>query len=63
MQVVVKTPRIEISIRGAAIPPKLIDVLKEEYGQELSLVEDEGDELFDVFETQWYCAFIVRIRG
>jgi len=54
MQAVVKTPHIEISVRGAAIPPKLMDVLKEEYGQELSLVEDDGDELVDVFETQWY---------
>ena len=54
MQAVVKTPHIEISVRGAAIPPKLMDVLKEEYGQELSLVDDDGDELVDVFETQWY---------
>ena len=54
MQAVVKTPRIEISIRGAAIPPKLMDVLKEEYGPELSLVEDDGDDLVDAFETQWY---------
>ncbi|MFA5183173.1 MAG: helix-turn-helix transcriptional regulator [Syntrophales bacterium] len=54
MQVVVKTPRIEISVRGAAIPPKLMDVLKEEYGQDLSLVEDDKNELVDVFETQWY---------
>jgi len=54
MQAVVKTPHIEISVRGAAIPPKLMDVLKEEYGQELSLVEDDGDEIVDVFETQWY---------
>jgi len=54
MQAVVKTPHIEISVRGAAIPPKLMDVLKEEYGPELSLVEDDGDELVDVFETQWY---------
>ena len=54
MQAVVKTPHIEISVRGAAIPPKLMDVLREEYGPELSLVEDDGDELVDVFETQWY---------
>jgi DNA-binding XRE family transcriptional regulator len=54
MQAVVKTPRIEISIKGVVIPPKLIDVLKEEYGQDLNLVEDDGDELVDVFETQWY---------
>jgi len=54
MQAVVKTPHIEISVRGAAIPPKLMDVLREEYGPELSLVEDDGDELVDVFETPWY---------
>ena len=35
MQAVVKTPRIEISVRGAAIPPRLMEVLKEEYGPEL----------------------------
>jgi DNA-binding XRE family transcriptional regulator len=54
MQAVVKTPRIEISVRGKAIPSRLMDVLKEEYGPELSLVEDEGDDLVDAFETQWY---------
>ena len=54
MQAVVKTPRIEISVRGAEIPPRLMDVLKEEYGPELSLVEDDGDDLVDVFETRWY---------
>lgn len=54
MQAVVKTPHIEISIKGAEIPPKLIKVLDEEYGRELNLVTDEGDELVNVFETQWY---------
>lgn len=54
MQAVVKTPRIEISVKGAEIPPKLMDVLKEEYGPELSLVEDDGDELVDAFESRWY---------
>jgi hypothetical protein len=32
MQAVVKTPHIEISVKGTEIPPKLIKVLKEEYG-------------------------------
>ena len=36
MQAVVKTPRIEISVRGAAIRSRLMDVLKEEYGPELA---------------------------
>jgi DNA-binding XRE family transcriptional regulator len=39
MQAVVKTPLIEISVRGAAIPPRLMDVLKEEYGPELVLLK------------------------
>jgi DNA-binding XRE family transcriptional regulator len=54
MQAVVKTPHIEISVRGSEISPKLMEVLKEEYGQELHLVMDEGDELVNIFETQWY---------
>jgi len=54
MQAVVKTPHIEISVRGAKIPPKLMDVLKEEFGPELSLVEDDGDERVDAFESPWY---------
>ena len=61
MQAVVKTPRIEISVRGAAIPPRLMDVLKEEYGPELSLVEDDGDNLVDAFETQWYKEMKVKM--
>jgi len=50
----VKTPHIEISVKGAKIPPKLMKVLEEEYGQELNLVTDDGDELVNVFETDWY---------
>lgn len=54
MQAVVKTPRIEIIIRGAEIPPKLIGTLREEYGQALSFMDDDGDELVNVLETPWY---------
>ena len=54
MQAVVKTPHIEISIRGTKIPLKLMKVLREEYGKELNLVMDEEDEFVDIFETQWY---------
>ena len=53
MQAVVKTPRIELQIRGD-IPPKLISVLKEEFGDELRLEEERGDELANVFATEWY---------
>ena len=54
MQAVVKMPHIEISVRGSEIPPKLIKVLKEEYGRDLDLVMDEDDEFVDVSETKWY---------
>jgi len=52
--VVVKTRHIEISVKGTAIATRLMDVLKEEYGPELSLVENDGDDLVDAFQTQWY---------
>ena len=54
MKAIVKTPRIEISIRGAAIPPKLINILREEYGKKLCLIEDEDEQFVDVFETKWF---------
>ncbi len=53
MQAVVKTPRIEINIKGE-IPSKLLSVLQEEYGEAVALVEEDDDELVNVFETEWY---------
>ena len=53
MQAVVKTPRIELQIQGD-IPPKLISVLEEEFGDDLRLQEEQDDEIANVFETEWY---------
>ena len=53
MQAVVKTPRIEVNIRGE-LPPKLIAVLEEEFGKELLLTEEGDEEVLDVFATKWY---------
>ena len=53
MQAVVKTPRIEIFIKGE-IPARLLSVLNEEYGGQVRLSKDKGDELVDIFETEWY---------
>ncbi len=53
MQAVVKTPYIEINIKGD-IPPRILSVLEEEYGGSLHLSEDGDDETVDVFETDWY---------
>jgi DNA-binding XRE family transcriptional regulator len=54
MQAVVKTPRIKISIKGTAIPPKLLVVLREEYGEDLKVVENDGKTLVNVVDTEWY---------
>ncbi len=53
MQAVVKTPHIEIKIKGD-IPKRIINALKEEYGKNVKILEDKDDELVDVFETDWY---------
>ena len=53
MQAVVKTPHIEVNIKGKMIPEKLISLLKEEYGEEVKVIEDD-DKLVNVFETPWY---------
>ena len=53
MQAVVKTPRIEITIKGE-IPPKLLSILEEEYGKGVHLTDEGEDELVDIFESSWY---------
>ena len=53
MQAVVKTPRIEINIKGE-IPDRLISVLEEEYGEQIQLLADNDEEAVNVFETDWY---------
>jgi DNA-binding XRE family transcriptional regulator len=53
MQAVVKTPHIDINIKGN-IPENLLKVLKEDYGKKLKIIENPDDELVDIFETDWY---------
>ncbi len=53
MQAVVKTPRIEVNIKGE-LSPKLIAVLEEEFGKELLLTEESDEETVDIFATDWY---------
>ena len=53
MQAVVKTPRIEINIKGD-IPEKLMSVLEEEYGEQMHLLDQNDEESVNVFETAWY---------
>jgi DNA-binding XRE family transcriptional regulator len=53
MQAVVKTPHIEITIKGE-IPKKLITTLKEEFGKKVHFINDTDDEYVNVFDTDWY---------
>ena len=53
MLAVVKTPLISVRIQGK-IPSKLIDVLRDEYGESVHLVEEADDQRVDVFKTAWY---------
>ena len=53
MQAHVKTPLIEIDIKGK-VHPKVISVLKEIYGKKLELIKDGDDEYVDAFKTDWF---------
>jgi DNA-binding XRE family transcriptional regulator len=53
MLAVVKTPHISVQIQGR-IPPKLIDVLRDEFGKRVHFIKEADDQLVDVFKTDWY---------
>ncbi|RPJ78965.1 MAG: XRE family transcriptional regulator [Deltaproteobacteria bacterium] len=53
MQAVVKTLHTEILIKGN-ISEKVLSALMEEYGSAFNIVENEDDDLVNVFETEWY---------
>ena len=53
MQVAVKTPRIELKMKGD-IPERVILFLEEEYGVSLRQSADDGEEVVNAFETDWY---------
>jgi DNA-binding XRE family transcriptional regulator len=53
MLAVVKTPLIDIRIKGK-IPTRLVTVLRKEYGKRVRLTKEDDDELLDIFQTDWY---------
>ena len=53
MQAVVKTPHIDITIRGN-IPEKLLSVLKKEYGKKVRIVDDSENTMLRAVDTDWY---------
>lgn len=53
MLAVVKTPHIDVRIEGE-VPPRLLRLLKTEYGPELKLVEEDDDASVDFFKADFY---------
>ena len=53
MLAVVKTPHINVRIEGE-VSPRLLRLLKTEYGQELKLLEGDEKETVDFFKTNFY---------
>ena len=53
MQVAVKTPRIELKMKGD-IPERVILFLEEEYGVSLRQTTDDGEKAVNALETDWY---------
>ena len=53
MQVAVKTPRIELEMKGD-IPERVILFLEAEYGVSLRQSADDGEEVVNALETDWY---------
>lgn len=53
MQAHVKTPLTKIDILGE-INPKILELLRELYGRKVKVLDDNGDELVDVFQTEWF---------
>ena len=53
MQVAVKTPRIELQMKGD-IPERVILFLEEEYGVSLRQTADDGEEVVNALGTDWY---------
>ena len=59
MQVVVKKPHIkfDISVDGnvsTTFLDKIAKLVKEEYGNDVSVNYDEDEKLIDVFQSDWY---------
>jgi len=53
MLAVVKTPHIDVRIEGE-VPPRLLRLLKTEYGTELKVAQEDSDETVDLFKTAFY---------
>ena len=53
MQVLVKMPRIKITMEGD-VSPRVLSALKDVYGDEVKIIDDSADVVMDATETDWY---------
>ena len=53
MQVHVKTPHIDIQIKGEEYKP-LLDLLKKDFGEEQVEIINEEDEFVEITATDWF---------
>jgi len=54
MQAVVKTPHIDVDIKGRKIPENIIAALKKNYSKDLKIIIDPDEEVMDIFKTAWH---------
>lgn len=58
MLAVVKTPRTNATlfeVKGD-VPPNVMAYLSKQFGQNLHVIDEDDEELVNVFESQWYKA-------
>ena len=58
MLVHVKTPLIELEVKGDIYQP-LMDLLKKDFGENLEIIEDD-EEFIDIADTDWYKKTVVN---
>ena len=59
MLVAVKAPHADFKVEGR-IPPRVVTALRSLYDEKVQVIDPEGDELVDIFETDWYRATKAR---
>ena len=57
MLVHVKTPLIELEVKGDKYQP-LMDLLEKDFGESLEIIEDD-EEFIDIADTDWYKKTVV----
>ena len=54
MQILVRTKKVNINVRGLKKNSKIVKAIKNEYGEKIKIIENKEDELIPVRESDWY---------